>query len=90
MNLQEDETFKKAFTEATKNLTKEQAGKMVVWFIFVTVMLDVIVYGVASWLTLFAVNVLWGPVVAVEFPQVIALAWILYMINWLTNKVIGK
>jgi hypothetical protein len=40
----------------------------------------------ASWLTLHAVNALFGQVVAVEFPQMFAVAWFIFLIRHLVGK----
>jgi hypothetical protein len=85
MNLKDDNAFRNAFNEAVKGLNKDQAQKMLGWFVVVAILFNILWYGAGAWITLLVVNVLFGPVVAVEFPQILAVAWLMYLIRHLTK-----
>lgn len=82
-NFKNDNAFKNAFNEAVKGMNKEQASKAVFWFFLVAVLMNILWYGVGSWVTLLAVNVLFGPVVEIATGSILAVAWLMYLIRHL-------
>jgi len=79
MQFNTDDAFKNAFNEATKHLNKEQAGKMVFWFFLGAIFINVIWYGLGSWITLLAINALFGPIIEIGIEQLLGVAWFMYL-----------
>lgn len=86
MKLKDEGAFRNAFKEATKDMTSQQAGKMLVWFVIIATAINATFYLGISWLTLLAVNVLYGPIIDIGFTQVFALAWVFYIVNYFIGK----
>ena len=81
-----DVDAKKILKESLKGMNPNDAKAAALWFIvFITIGMFLWYLG-ASWLTLHAVNALFGQVVAVEFPQIFAAAWFIFLIRHLVSK----
>jgi hypothetical protein len=76
-----DADAKKILKDAVKGMNPQDAQAAALWFLLIIMVFTIVWYIVASWVTLLAVNALFGPVVAVEFPQMLAVAWFLYLIR---------
>jgi len=87
MQIKTDGTFKKAYENAIEGLTPEQAQKMLLVFVLVAMVINILWYGFLAWGTLFAVNVLFGVAVPIEFPQIFAVAFIIFIARYIINKV---
>jgi hypothetical protein len=81
-----DVDAKKILKESLKDLNPNDAKAAAVWFVIFVVILMFLWYFSASWLTLHAVNILFGEVISIEFPQIFAAAWFIFLVGHFVSK----
>lgn len=81
-----DTDAKKILKDAVKGMNPQDAQAAAIWFLGLITVFMIAWYLIASWITLTAVTVLFGPVVEIGFTQILSVAWFIYLIRSFMSK----